>query len=505
MNILTKIGQIIQYEIRGRWGNEAVSFSFGAYFLIGIVLVGILIFLAVKYFLIRHSYRCLNSKIFKRNDEVRRALEEARDAEKRVNEKLGATKTEKDEALRLRQEAEQKVRILNQELQIARAEKEKVDLSTDYVKTKELYNKLKQELNLLEENLEDISFGVYKPHYDFGTSDLYRKALEQIYEQKKKIIREKRAVLTKVQWTINANKREGQRMTNHYSKLMMRAFNGESDSAIAKVRWNNVTRMEERIHRAFEAINKLGDTVQIQISEEYKNLWLQELQLTYEYQEKLHQEKERERKRREELRDAEKAQEEFEAAKKEAENDESRYGKALAEAKASMEKAKGQEVQELNNKIKLLEEKLVEVHKQKERAISRAQFTKSGYVYIISNIGSFGEKIFKIGMTRRLDPYERIKELGDASVPFDFDVHAMIYSENAPELESSLHFHFEKKKINLANSRSEFFDIVLDEIERFCEQKNIKLELIKLAEAREYRETLALREKVALLQSQTAK
>jgi len=456
MNALAKLGQTLQYEIRGQWGNDAVSFFFGVCSIISILLIGTLIlltFLAVKYFSVKYRYRGITD--------------------------LGS--------------------------EISKRSKEKTDLNSDYGKTKELYDKLQQELSLLEENIEDISFGVYKPHYDFKTSDLYKKALGQIYDEKKQMIREKRAIISKVEWTINANRREGQRMSNHYSKLMLRAFNGESDSAIAKAGWNNVARMEERIRKAFEAINKLGETVSIHISEEYKNLRLRELYLTYEHELKLHEEKELERKRREERRDAEKAREEFEAARKEAENDELRYGKALAEAKANMEKAKGQEVQELNNKIKLLEEKLAEVQEQKERAISRAELTKSGYVYIISNIGSFGEKVFKIGMTRRLDPYERIKELGDASVPFDFDVHAMIYSENAPELESSLHLHFEKKKINLANSRSEFFDIVLDEIERFCEQKNIKIELIKLAEAREYRETLALREKVALLQSQTAK
>jgi len=129
----------------------------------------------------------------------------------------------------------------------------------------------------------------------------------------------------------------------------------------------------------------------------------------------------------------------------------------------------------------------------KERAISRAQITKSGHVYIISNIGSFGEEIFKIGMTRRLEPVDRIKELSDASVPFDFDIHAMIYSENAPSLENILHTHFDKKRVNLVNPRREFFYISLDEIEKICNQEGLKVELTKVAEARQYRETLALR------------
>lgn len=446
MNLLTKFGQALQYEIRGQWGNDAVPFFFGVCVIISILLIGTLIlsiFLAVKYLSIKHRY--------------------------------GG--------------------ITDLDSEISKRSKERIDLNTDYGKSRELYDKLKEELSLLEENIEDISFGVYKPHYDFGTSDLYKKALDQIYDDKKQMIREKRAVISNVEWTINANRREGQRMSGHYSKLILRAFNGESDSTIAKARWNNVTRMEERIQKAFEAINKLGETVSIHISDEYKKLRLRELYLTYEYELKLHEEKERERKLREQLRDERKAQEEFEAAKKDAEEDELRYEKALVEAKADIEKAKGQEVQALNSKIRLLEEKLAEAHEKKERAISRAQLTKSGYVYIISNIGSFGENVLKIGMTRRLDPYDRIRELGDASVPFDFDVHAMIYSEDAPGLESLLHAHFEQKRINLANLRSEFFAISLDEIGHLCKERDIKIELLRIAEAREYRETLALKEK----------
>ena len=131
----------------------------------------------------------------------------------------------------------------------------------------------------------------------------------------------------------------------------------------------------------------------------------------------------------------------------------------------------------------------------KERAISRAQITKSGHVYIISNIGSFGENIFKIGMTRRLEPLDRVKELGSASVPFPFDVHAIAYSDNAPELENKLHKQFETNRINLVNNRKEFFSISLDDIEGWSKNENIDLRLTKIAEARDYRESLAIRAK----------
>ena len=136
-----------------------------------------------------------------------------------------------------------------------------------------------------------------------------------------------------------------------------------------------------------------------------------------------------------------------------------------------------------------------EARKQKERAISRAQLTKSGYVYVISNVGSFGEQVYKVGMTRRLEPMDRIYELGDASVPFPFDVHAMIYSENAPELESALHGFLSERRVNMVNPRKEFFQVSLNEIENFARDKSLKIEFTKLAEAKEYRETLALQQR----------
>ena len=121
-----------------------------------------------------------------------------------------------------------------------------------------------------------------------------------------------------------------------------------------------------------------------------------------------------------------------------------------------------------------------------------AEFTKAGHVYIISNVGSFGENIFKIGMTRRLEPMDRVRELGDASVPFAFDVHGMIYSENAPALENLLHRKFNDLRVNKVNSRKEFFRVKLSDIEKFAQEENLELHLTMKAMAQEYRESLAL-------------
>ena len=157
-----------------------------------------------------------------------------------------------------------------------------------------------------------------------------------------------------------------------------------------------------------------------------------------------------------------------------------------------MEQATGEKHDKLQAQIDKLEQELKEAHERKERALSMAQQTKKGHVYIISNIGSFGEQVYKIGMTRRLEPEDRIKELGDASVPFQFDIHAMIFSEDAPSLENELHKTFANKKVNMLNYRKEFFNVTLDEIEQNVKAIGLETEFIRLPEAMEYRETMAI-------------
>lgn len=385
-------------------------------------------------------------------------------------------------------------RLANDREAFAAAEaKRRTDLATQYAEAKAVYDHLRSEVALLEENIEDMSFGLYRPHYSFTTSDQFRGKLNDVYDQKKEMIREGTAARCPVEWTVNNSKREGARMTKQNIKVMLRAFNGEVDAAVAKVTWNNVTRMEERIKRAFDAINASGTSSQISISPEYRDLALAELRLTHELEVKLHDEKEEQRQIRERIREEERAQREFEKAKADAEAEEARYQKALEKARAEVEKATGAELDKVNAKVGELEARLAEAHAKRQKATSMAQLTKSGNVYVISNLGSFGsEMMFKIGMTRRLDPMERIYELGDASVPFDFDVHAMIYSENAPGLENAFHREFAEKRVNLVNMRKEYFNVTLGEIEAFAKSQGVEVQFTKLAEAREYRETLAV-------------
>jgi hypothetical protein len=166
----------------------------------------------------------------------------------------------------------------------------------------------------------------------------------------------------------------------------------------------------------------------------------------------------------------------------------------LEQAKKEMEKAHGENLDKLKLQMEKLQTELEEARALRQRALSMAQQTKAGHVYVISNIGAFGENVFKIGMTRRLEPMDRVKELGDASVPFSFDVHGIIYSENAPELEKLLHKEFDTRKLNLVNDRKEFFRISINEIERVVLKYDSKIELTKIAEAREYKESISIRE-----------
>lgn len=369
-------------------------------------------------------------------------------------------------------------------------------LTDEYKHALELYTKLRKEISLFESKLDVIEFGIYEPVYDFEKSDEYRREQEKVIDKQKALIQSDNAAICRTSWTVEGSESKGKAIVNRYKKLMLRAFNGECDALISKVKWNNINQMKERMQKLFDAINKLGEGFSVYINNEYLRLKQQELILEHEYQSKRQQEKEELRRIQEELREEEKVKREIEQAQKEAEKEEANYQKALEKAKKEVELATGEKQEKLLAQIEKLEQELKEAQEKKERALSMAQQTKRGHVYVISNIGSFGENVFKIGMTRRLEPEERVKELGDASVPFSFDIHAMIYSEDAPTLENELHKVFDNKKVNMVNYRKEFFRVTLEEIEECIEKNGIKAEFVKLPEAMEYRETIAILERL---------
>ena len=352
--------------------------------------------------------------------------------------------------------------------------------------------KLKKQASTLEDELNLQSHGLYEPKYDFGTSAQYKIAIGEIRKNQKTMIRDKTAIVCKTEWTVNDSKVKGRQMINKQIRLMARAFNGECDSIIPKVKYNNYHRIVDRMHSVYDAINKLGESQSCEISPDYFNLKIDELMLVHEYQEKLQTEKEEQYRIREQMREEARAQRELEKAQEEAQKEERRHQAALDRARREIEKSTGEKHNKLQSEIERLNELLLEAQANKERAMSRAQMTRSGHVYIISNIGSFGEHVYKIGMTRRLDPEDRIRELGGASVPFRFDIHAMIYSEDAPTLENALHQMLEKRSVNRINARKEFFNVSLEEIEKIVRQQDVNAEFIRIPLAEEYRKTQAI-------------
>jgi DNA repair exonuclease SbcCD ATPase subunit len=369
---------------------------------------------------------------------------------------------------------------------------------------KEINSQIKSlEIKLHEVEEEDFvqSFGFYESKYDFDGSDLYKLKLDEIRNKQKEMIKNKTAAICGTDWTVDGSKSKGKKLIDNFLKLVLRAFNGECDAAVMKVKYNNINSLETRIIKAFETINKLAEANHCEITNNYLQLKLNELYFTHEFQEKKQEEREEQRRIQEQIREEQRALDEIEKAKEEAEREEKRYEQALKKARQEIDRASGSEKEELQQKIEQLTQQLEKAHFDKERAISRAQLTKSGHVYVISNIGSFGENIYKIGMTRRLEPLERVRELGGASVPFPFDVHAMIFSENAPEMENLLHKYFESKRLNRANERKEFFMVSLDEIvlavQKISKQVNTvdaEIKFTKIAEAAEYRKTVSIRD-----------
>jgi cell division septum initiation protein DivIVA len=271
------------------------------------------------------------------------------------------------------------------------------------------------------------------------------------------------------------------------------AFNGKVDSAIAKVRYDNGGKLKQGIIDAFNLVNINGKAFRnARIKNEYLNARIDELKWAVAVCELREKEKEEQRIIIEQMREEERARKEYARALKEAQEEEARLQKAMEKARAQLEKSTDEQKLKYEQQISELTEKLKEAEAKNERALSMAQLTKAGHVYIISNIGSFGDDVLKIGMTRRLDPLDRVKELGDASVPFPFDVHAIVYSQDAPELENVLHKKFEEMRVNKINYRKEFFRTSITEVKAIFDELQLNAHFTLIADAREYRETLAL-------------
>lgn len=283
---------------------------------------------------------------------------------------------------------------------------------------------------------------------------------------------------------------------NNQKKQILRCFNAESSNLIESVTYKNVDSIRSKLNKSYENINRLFKNDGVQISGSFLASKLEELSLVYAYMVKEQEERETRKAIREQMVEEEKVRREIERAKQKLEKDELQYRNEVNKLMLYMQQAKDEVQSKLYaDKIAELEVKIKEVESEKENVLDREKNARAGFVYIISNIGSFGEKVFKIGMTRRLEPMDRIAELSSASVPFPFDVHAMIFTEDAPALEGMLHDHFNDNRINKVNTRKEFFKVDLEEIKKLVQEKhNATTKFIDIPEAEEYRETLRIEE-----------
>ena len=276
-------------------------------------------------------------------------------------------------------------------------------------------------------------------------------------------------------------------------RFVIDAFNGKVDSILSRVKNDNAGTLEKAIRDSFTLVNYSGSAFRnAKILDSYLESRLMELRWAVAVQEIKLREKEEQQQIKEQIREEERAQREFQRAMRDAAREEDALRKAMEKVRGQVERASAEQREMYEAQLAEMAEKLRQAEERNQRALSMAQQTKIGHVYIISNVGSFGENVYKIGLTRRLEPIDRVHELGNASVPFGFDVHAMIFSENAPELETSLHRHFLTSQVNKVNPRKEFFRVPIVTIREELEKLNIQTQWTLTAAAKEYKETLAL-------------
>ena len=352
-------------------------------------------------------------------------------------------------------------------------------------------NQLKYTVSELEDTLSIQSYGFHETKYGFENSTLYKNKLAEVRDQQKQLIKDKAA-------THHNPEKE---FILDTIKLTLRTFNSECENIITKAKHSNLEASEKRIHKVFDEINNLTHMQEVSLSKEYLNLKIAELYLKHEYEFKKHQEKEEQAVIKDRLKEEAKTLKELESTRKKLEKDELRFQNTINEVHTKLESATESEQAKLLKKLTDTEAKLKALTQTKQAIQSREQNVTAGYVYIISNMGSFGEDVYKIGMTRKLDPEESIKELNGLSVPFNFDIHAMIFSEDAIALEKKLHKRFSKNQLNKVNATKNFFKVPLSEIEDFLQTEcHISVELIPSADAEEYRKSCSP-QKTAMINS----
>jgi hypothetical protein len=386
-------------------------------------------------------------------------------------------------------------RIQNEQDRLAALHAQNANLQIELEAAQAKLLSTQQQILGAEDIVQLESFALYTPKYRLTSSIEYKARLDEIREEQKQSARglsaavdswESHAVeLTKAQW---------KKLRKDALKLALRSFNSESEYCVENVKFSNLEKMDERIRRSFETCNRLLKSVEAWWTDIVLERKLQELYLAHEFQVKRQEEKEAARQAREDQREQEKLEREIRDSRAKIEKERRHFTAAIQKLQQRL--AAGidpQELKDLQARIDEITSQNSQLDEEERQLDYREQNARAGYVYVISNIGAFGEGVFKIGMTRRLEPMDRIDELGDASVPFRFDVHALVFSDNAPALEAKLHTHFAAGRLNKVNDRKEFFRADLKVIESLIRANyDSVVEVVHAAPAEQYRESIRL-------------
>jgi hypothetical protein len=323
--------------------------------------------------------------------------------------------------------------------------------------------------------LQDV--GIYRYHHPLKDAAAYKDRLGALDAQVTEFIKAGKAVLAADIFTFAGSLAKGRKMVADFSKLMLRAYNAEADNCVRSLRSGNISTAQKRLESAVKAIEKLGVIMEMRVNPDYHALRVVELELTADFQMKVQEERERAREEREQLREQRRAEQELAAERERLEKEKAHYVSAMASLRASGDDAGADE---FANRLGDIEDAIAAND-------YRIANIRAGYVYVISNVGAFGPGIVKIGMTRRLEPHDRIRELGDASVPFRYDTHALFFSDDAISLEGELHKAFAARRVNLVNERREFFFATPAEVRALLLEKvGGLLEFTEDVEALEY-------------------
>ena len=373
--------------------------------------------------------------------------------------------------------------------------KDTVSIDANYSKKQQEFEELEKEIAIANDTLDMQEFGFFERQYNFSDSVKYKDALDTLRMKQKTLVKSGEAAEIITPMTLDGSAAKGKTMQNQLRKAAVRGFNGEADALLVKVTVVNADKKVQALRKTFDQLNKMYEKNLIRLTHDYLDLKVEELRLAAEYELQKQEEKEILREQRAKEREDKKLQAEIAAKRKQLNKDRKHFIQMIENVEKLLSTATDDEIEKLKLQLSEYQNKLSELDEIEEDIDYREGHATAGYVYIISNIGAFGEDVYKIGVTRRLEPMDRIRELGSASVPFTFDVHALIFSEEAFALETELHNKFDKYKVNKLNNRKEYFKVPFAEIKKVLdEHKELAIELTEQAEAFEYRQSL-LKEK----------